>query len=79
MIRTFMIYSLSNFQIYNIVLLTVFALLYITSLGLIYFKTVSLYLVTTFMHFAHHVTSTSTNHESILCIYEFFFFLISDL
>ena len=73
MIGTFKIYSLSNFQIYNIVLLTVFTLLYIPSPGLIYFITGSLYFVTTFTHFAHRLTSTSSNHESVLCIYEFFF------
>lgn len=52
--RALMIYFLSNFQIYNIVSLTTVSLLcIITSPGRIYFVTESLYLLTTFIHFAH--------------------------
>ena len=43
-IRTFMIYSLSNCQICNIILLTTVTMLYITSPEFIYLINLSLYL-----------------------------------
>lgn len=53
MIRTFKIYSLSSFQIYNTVSWTIVTMLYISFLGLIYLIIGNLYLLTTFIHFAH--------------------------
>ena len=54
-------------------------MLYIISLGLIYFITGSLYLLTTFTHFAHPHASAPSNYQSVLCIYEFgFLFLFLD-
>lgn len=46
LMRTFMIYYLSNFQLYNAVLLTVVTMVYITSPVLIYLITKRLYLCT---------------------------------
>ena len=52
-LKTLKYYSLSNFQIYNTVLLTIVTMLFTTSPELLYFRTGSLYLLTTFTHFAH--------------------------
>ena len=50
--KTLKIYSLRNFQIYSRVLLAIVTMLYITSQELIYLIAGSLYLFTTFTHFA---------------------------
>ena len=68
--RTFKNYSLSNCHICNIVLLTIVTMLFITSPWLISFITGSLYLLTSFIHFAHLSPPAFGNHQSVLCIYE---------
>lgn len=62
--RSFKIYTLSNFQIYNAVWLTRVTMLYVTSPELIYLTTKCSYLLTTFIHCAHHLP-TSGKHQSV--------------
>ena len=62
MMTAFKIYSLSNFQIYNTVLLTIVTMLYITSSECIYLITGSLYLLTIFTHFSHHLPPASGSY-----------------
>ena len=69
--RTFRICSFSNFQIYHTVVLTIVIMMYIASPILIYLITVSLYLLTTFVPFAHPSPPASGNHKSDLFYYEF--------
>lgn len=72
--RIFKIYFLRDIQICNIVLLiqshhTVSCIL------MTYFRTRILYLLAHFTHFTHLLaTTTSANHQSILCIYKLVFF-----
>ena len=66
-------FSLNNFQIRNPLLLTIVTMLYITYVWLIYLITGTLYLLTSFMNFIH-LHPASGNHQSALCIYEFFIF-----
>ena len=54
--------------------LTIVTMLYVISLGLIYCVTGALYLLTTFAHY-EHPAPTSGNHQSVLYIHEFGFFV----
>ena len=73
--RTFEI-SLSNFQIYNTILLIIVTMLDIISPWLTYFVTGSLCLWITFTYFAHSLSPTSDNHQSVLFINEFGFLFL---
>ena len=69
-----MTYSLSNFQIRSTLLTTV-TVMRVTSTGLVYLVTRSLYLLTTCTHFSHPSPLTFGNHQSVLCVNEFYFAL----
>ena len=65
-IRTFMIYSLSNCQIHNIILLTTVTMLYITSPEFIYLINLSLYLWTPFTCPTPPFSGTHQYHPCVL-------------
>ena len=56
------LYNIRNSCVFCLFLVT---MLYITSPGLIYFTTGSLYLLTTFIHFAHLLPLETTNQFSV--------------
>lgn len=68
--RTFKIYSLSNFQMYNIALLAIATILYLHAqdLKILHWEFVS------FDHLTHFPPSSSGNHRSVFCFYEFGYF-----
>ena len=72
--RTLKIYRLGNSQICNAVLLPMIAVLYITSQDCFRFITGSLCLLTPFTCFTHPLMSSTDNHQSLLCVYDFGFF-----
>ena len=66
-------FTVSSFQIYDtVVLLTIVTMLYTTFPGLIYLITKSLYL---WPSPPVSLLSASGNHQSVLCIYKFSFFV----
>ena len=72
----FLRFTHSNFQICSIVLWSIVTMLYIISPWLIYFTTGSLCLLIFFTHFPLSPSLTSGNPQSVLWVYEVFFFFL---
>ena len=70
-VRTFMIFSLSNTQVYDTVLLAIITTLYIRSPDLFILK---LGICTLWQHVPLLLTPTPGNHHSTLCFSEFLLF-----